>query len=299
MKKLFVLSVVCLAFLIGSSVANARDYNEELRRCLVQSASSKDTVILALWSGLAMTQHTAVASMVTISEKEFLKITEEAANVYLRLAGEMCLNETFNALKYEGPNSLNNGFDYLAEVRWPENYSDAGARKAIGLFNAYTEDTLYSTLGTLLGSSVDKASNYGKDYERNCENELKKCLIQSASSKDKTILALWSGLIMTQHTAVAPMVSISEKDFLKITKEAGNVYLRLTCEMCLNETFNAVKHESGNALGDSFTWLEEVSKAENDSDAGVRKALKLFHAYTAEKLLNLLEQWAKSNEGKD
>ncbi|SIO25402.1 hypothetical protein [Halodesulfovibrio marinisediminis] len=295
MKKLFVLGMVCLAFLIGSLAAEARDYDKELRDCLVQSASPKDAVILALWSGLAMTQHTAVAPLVNISEKEFLKITKEAGDVYVRLGGVMCLDETFNALKHVGPNALNNGLDYLVSVRSAENYSDAGTRKAIALFNAYTEDELYGTLLNLIGSPVDKPI----DEKINYEYELKKCLLQSATPKDTVILALWSGLIMTQHTAVASMGIVSEKEFLRITEAAGDVYLRLTCEMCLNETFNALKHGGDNTLGNSFAWLEEVSKPGIDSDSGIQKALTLFHTCTSETLFDLLKQYFERYQGRN
>lgn len=292
MKKWLVLGAVCLALITGSSVTMARDYDAELRKCLVQSASSYDAVILALWSGLAMTQHTAITSMVAMPETEFVKITEEAGNIYLRLAGEMCLNETFNALKYIGSNALNSGLDYLVAVRASDNYSDLGTRKAIALFNAYTEDKLYATLLNAIGTSIDKP----KDDEKNYEYELKKCLIQSASVRDKALLALWSGLIMTQHTDVAPMNVISENEFLKITEEAGKVYLRLTCEMCLEETFNVVKYGNDNALGNCFSWLEEVSKPEVDSNIGVQNALHLFDNYTSNNLFKLLKKHAENKD---
>ena len=140
MKKLFVLGVVCLTFLVGSSVAKAGVYGDELTKCLVSSMDSKDKIKLAQWMGGAFTQHKAVASLVSVSPKKFLKITEEAGDVYLNLVFGVCLNETLNAIKYEGGAVFANSFKYVGQIVTRDLMLDADVQAAMNLLSVYFAD---------------------------------------------------------------------------------------------------------------------------------------------------------------
>ncbi|SIO25241.1 hypothetical protein [Halodesulfovibrio marinisediminis] len=289
MVVLVILAV--LAFMVVRAIIYALYYDQKLKKCLVRSATPKDNAMLALWAGLLMTQHTAVAHMVSISREEFSKVTEEAAKVYLRLAGDLCLDETYKALKYTGDEALNDSMQYLSNASWPDKFLDSGVMMVEELFHAYVDDRFYTTMENLLDNSFDKPRERGRDYK----NELKNCLVEWSSPRDKAMLSLWLGLRMTEHVAVASTVNISREEISQIIQEAGKVYLHLTCEMCLAEAVNVLKFEGNEAFNDSFQYLEEVSQQEFLSDPGIRNALELFSSYRS-KINDLLREKAKSEK---
>lgn len=269
-------SIFWLVILLGYLQRKVTYYDDELKKCFIHSASREDEAILGLWASLVMTRHSAVIYKLTISEEEFSKVTEEAANVFLRLVGEECFDEAGKAVENFCQKAFYDSLRHLISSSRSELDLDAGVKKATELFFSYTKDSL-----------ADLLERESKDSAKGGGEALKNCLVQSARQRDKAILSLAGGLPYMQHTAIAHMVSIPQEDFVKVTEEAAKIYVRLLKEECFAEAVKAVEYGGREAINNSMGYLTTAGWPEFYSDYGIRKAMYLFEDFVAKKLDSL------------
>lgn len=91
-------------------------YTNEVSKCLIDSTSARDKVILVKWIFSTMSIHPTIESMSSISKIQSEKINKNFANLLTRLFTEFCHTEIKKALKYDGETALKESFGFLGEV---------------------------------------------------------------------------------------------------------------------------------------------------------------------------------------
>lgn len=113
----------------GSAVAGP--YSDELAKCLVKSTTEADKNYLVKWIFAAAALHPAVKPIASVTDEQREELTRNAAKLFERLIGESCRSETQDALKYEGPSTLQASFMVLGQVAARGLFSDPGVARGM------------------------------------------------------------------------------------------------------------------------------------------------------------------------
>lgn len=135
-----VVTVVSAAWtlaLLSSGPALAGPYSDELSKCLVRSTTDDDKNYLVKWMFAAVTVHPAVRSIASVSDAQREELNRNAAKLVERLLTESCRNETREAVKYEGPGTLQASFQVLGQVAGRGLFADPGVIRSMSAFENY------------------------------------------------------------------------------------------------------------------------------------------------------------------
>lgn len=121
-KYISVLVVSSMLLLLNVNV-QAGLYTDDLSRCLVSSTSSDDKVSLVKWMFTAASRHPAVSSIASVSDKQLDDMNKEIAELFVKLLTETCKEQAQQAVKYEGQNAIQGGFQVLGQVAAAELFS--------------------------------------------------------------------------------------------------------------------------------------------------------------------------------
>ena len=111
------LAVITVAFALAAlSPALAGPYGDELAKCLVKSTTDADKTYLVKWLFAAAALHPDVKSIASVSDAQRDELNKNAAKLFERLITESCRSETQEAVKYEGPSTLESSFNVLGQV---------------------------------------------------------------------------------------------------------------------------------------------------------------------------------------
>jgi len=140
--KRFVVSVVSAAFCLavlspGSAIAGP--YSDDLAKCLVKSTTEADKNYLVKWMFAAAALHPAVKSIASVSDAERDELNKNAAKLFERLVTESCKTETQEALKYEGPSTLQTSFEVPVQVAGRGLLSDPAVARSLADFANYVD----------------------------------------------------------------------------------------------------------------------------------------------------------------
>ncbi len=123
MKKYSIYAVIAgLIFLFSSSV-DAGVYSDDLSRCLVESSTSSDKLMLVKWMFTSMSLHPAVKSMASVSAKQLADSSKETADMIVNLVTKTCRDQAKKAIKYEGGVALQSSFSVFGQVAAKELFS--------------------------------------------------------------------------------------------------------------------------------------------------------------------------------
>ena len=120
-------------------------------------------------------------------------------------------------------------------------------------------------------ASCAHAGPYGDD--------LSKCLVQSTTSEDKTLLVRWIFHALALNPTIAPMTEIPADKREEVDRKTAAMFEKLLAETCRTETQQAIKYESSAAVGESFKLLGQVAAKEIFSDPAVAKGTENFTNY--------------------
>ena len=107
--------LVALAMMAGAH-AVAGPYGDDMAKCLVKSAGPNDRTVFIRWLFAAIALHPDVASMSTISAKRRDDFNKGAAALFQRLLTESCRSETQQAIRYEGPATIQYAFQVFGQA---------------------------------------------------------------------------------------------------------------------------------------------------------------------------------------
>jgi hypothetical protein len=121
-------------------------------------------------------------------------------------------------------------------------------------------------------------------------DDLAKCLVESTTTEDRTLLVQWMFAAASLHPAVSSIASVSEEQLDEANKRTADLFMRLLSKSCMEETQKALKHEGENTILTSFRILGEVAGRELFSSPEVGGALSGLDKYLDdEKLKSILE----------
>jgi hypothetical protein len=130
--------VVALAVL-STGPAVAGPYTDELAKCLVKSTSDADKTYLVKWIFASMTLHPDVRAVANVSDAQREDLNRNAGKLVERLLTEGCPSETQDAVKNEGPGTLQAGFQVLGEVATRRLFSDPSVVKGMADFGRHID----------------------------------------------------------------------------------------------------------------------------------------------------------------
>ncbi|HEX7375427.1 MAG TPA: hypothetical protein VF277_10645 [Steroidobacteraceae bacterium] len=146
MNKFFKVSLVLGAQLAGSG-AHAGPYSDDLSKCLVDTTTRDDRTALVRWMFTAASAHPAVASISSATPKEIDEANQVVGKLFMRLLTESCAEAASKAVKYEGPNAIETGFNTLGQVAGSELFSSPEVTAAMTGLQKYLDPKKLETIG--------------------------------------------------------------------------------------------------------------------------------------------------------
>ena len=104
--------------------AQAGPFTDTLSRCLVKSTTEDDRATLVRWLFAVMALHPSVKPIALIDEKQRDSANQATASMIMKLLTDSCLEETKEAIQYEGNNALELSFEVLGQVAAQELFSN-------------------------------------------------------------------------------------------------------------------------------------------------------------------------------
>jgi hypothetical protein len=132
----------------------------------------------------------------------------------------------------------------------------------------------------LWGSGLAVAGPFADDMAR--------CLVNSASTEDRTVLVKWIFSVITLHPDLTGLSSISPAQRDEISKKAGALFQRLLLETCRSQTQKALQNEGPQTIEYAFNILGQVASRGLFTDPHVVGGLKDLAKYMDEEKLKSL-----------
>lgn len=134
---------LAVVLLLAATPAHAGLYSDDLAKCLMSSTSEADRVSLVRWMFVAFAGHPAVAPLVKASPADVAAVNAEAGKLFMRLLTDSCRTKTLEAMRYEGPASMQQAFQVLGQVAGMELSQNPAVQERIGgLLSALDEKKL-------------------------------------------------------------------------------------------------------------------------------------------------------------
>lgn len=140
--------VVGVILILVSCSAQAGVYSNDLSKCLVETSTANDRIVLVKWMFTAIAAHPAVSGMSKITDRDREEINRQAAGMFVHLVGELCQSQAKKAVQFEGPYAIQQAFRVFGRVAGKELFQNPAVGKAISGLNKYVnEDKLNKALG--------------------------------------------------------------------------------------------------------------------------------------------------------
>lgn len=120
-------------------------------------------------------------------------------------------------------------------------------------------------------------------------DDMAKCLVNSTSPQDRTVLVKWIFSIIALHPDLSAMSSVSAKQRDDISRSAGALFQRLLVESCRSQTQLALQNEGQQTIQYAFQVLGQVATTGLFSDPHVAEGTKDLAKYLDEEKLKALQ----------
>jgi hypothetical protein len=132
-------NVIFAAAVLAIAVLPARAgvYADELSKCLVQGATSKDKTDLVRWVFANSALHPELASVSTLTPAQRTAINKTVGHLFERLLTETCKTPFHDAMKYEGAQTIEMSFSVLGQVAMRELMSHPDVSKGFGELESF------------------------------------------------------------------------------------------------------------------------------------------------------------------
>jgi hypothetical protein len=139
--------LVSLSMLAGTH-AVAGPYGDDMGKCLVKAANAEDRTVFIKWLFSSMALHPDVASMATISPQQREEFSKRAAALFQRLLTESCRAETQQAIRYEGPATVQYAFQVFGQAAAGDLFSNASVAAGMKDLTKYIDQEKIKSLST-------------------------------------------------------------------------------------------------------------------------------------------------------
>jgi hypothetical protein len=135
MRRTLIPAAVLLA--LAASPVRAGVYADDLSKCLVGGATTKDKTDLVRWVFANSALHPELASMASFSPMQRTIINKTAGRLFERLLTETCRGQFRDAMKYEGSQTIEMSFSVLGQVAMRELMTHPEVSKGFGELENY------------------------------------------------------------------------------------------------------------------------------------------------------------------
>jgi len=110
--------------LLLTTNAHAGLYTDDLSRCLVESTTQQDKVRLVKWIFTATSLHPELITMSSVSNEQRNQSNKDAADLFVKLFTESCIEQSEKAVKYEGGVAIQQSFQLFGQVAASEVFAN-------------------------------------------------------------------------------------------------------------------------------------------------------------------------------
>ena len=137
-------------------------------------------------------------------------------------------------------------------------------------------------MAMLIGSSMSSMC-WAEAETATSPNQLKVCLADSMTGKDRKDLARWVFTGMAAHPEIANLAHIKPADMSQVDKKMADMFVRLLTVDCKAEAKLALATQKDEAFKEAFGFLGKLAINELMSDQRVKTAFHQFSQYVDEK----------------
>jgi len=130
----FILMILLLSL---TSLSYSGPYVDDLQKCLTQSSSQKDAIVLIRWLAKAINAHPNLSDITKLDEKKKIDIDIKMASYLQKLIEKDCKNEFDNVNKYEGANGMTVAFEFLGKSSMMQLMQNQNVKNSIEEFANY------------------------------------------------------------------------------------------------------------------------------------------------------------------
>lgn len=107
---------ILLAVMLAPLKATAGPYGDDLAKCLVRSTDANGKTVLVKWMFTAMALHPAVRQLAPVSASDRAAMNRAMVSLVEELLTKTCVDAARDAIKYEGPATIEASFQVLGQV---------------------------------------------------------------------------------------------------------------------------------------------------------------------------------------
>lgn len=127
-------------------------------------------------------------------------------------------------------------------------------------------------------------------------DDMARCLVDSTSPQDRTVLVKWMFGLITLHPDLTAMSSISSRQRDDLSKSAGALFQRLLLQSCRSQTQQALQNEGPQTVQYAFQVLGQVATRGLFTDPHVMEGVKDLAKYVDKEKLEKLTAAASSSK---
>jgi len=128
------------ALALGSSVANAGPYSDDLGKCLVASTTEQDKSQLVEWIFFSLALNPKISPYAEISAAQREATDKKLARLFEKLLADSCNAQAKQAMKYEGMGALSESFRLLGQVAAQEIFADPAVAAGTAKFSEHLDE---------------------------------------------------------------------------------------------------------------------------------------------------------------
>jgi hypothetical protein len=147
-SRTFVRSSLATLSIMASMHAVAGPYGDDMAKCLVKAASPDDQTVFIKWLFAAIALHPDVASMASISPQQRDEFSKRAGALFQRLLTESCRSETQQAIRYEGPATIQYAFQVFGQAAAGNLFSNPSVAVGMKDLTKYIDQDKIKALST-------------------------------------------------------------------------------------------------------------------------------------------------------
>jgi len=130
----FILMILLLSY---TALSYSGPYVEDLQKCLTQSSSEKDVIIIIRWLAKAINAHPNLSDITKLDEKKKIDIDTKMATYLQRISEKDCKKEFDNVTKYEGADGMTVAFEFLGKSSMLQLMKNQNVKNSIEEFAKY------------------------------------------------------------------------------------------------------------------------------------------------------------------
>ena len=135
MKKTTTICALALLAVLRSAGAFAGPFGDEMSKCIVRATTSEDRVMLVQWIFSVMALHPSVHQLATVPDETRANLNKRMADLMVSLLADRCAKESREAMKNEGPQTVQDSFALLGKVGLQDLFVDPAVKSGVEEFS--------------------------------------------------------------------------------------------------------------------------------------------------------------------